>query len=645
MRTDYAILLLQMVEVKGKGIIKKISDANAKYEQKHGPLPLSNRTSEKKIDEMKKVQLDEKCLLYEVSRNTFHTIPTTLDRIKDTAYQRSSVTESLMTQDRDDNELSSEAHQLESQKVLFANLDRCVEKSIMSHKHVLQEFPLQSLKEFTRLCLTGVVLVFTSLNPSGTARLNTVEEMIPVPDENLEKSSTISNELDQSIRSINGAIGLGGKTSQKQSKVAFVNHNPFIQRHQQRLSTLNSNSLEIENIIPIIPVKQEEEEKKSEEDSEDEFILDDKQYEEKEQTTVDGDKSLHRPSLPIPVVQLLWHKIAEEYFLERESGINLELLLGFIQDLLVNDLAFLELIHSEYDDEDLQERQSSLEDQNAMSRVVSIEGNDEQNPKEQKSCPQLTDGGNLPSDENGPSVRCLRITHDIHMLYARNIARNDRSLLSFFKKEKLLKNICLSSKYSKLATLDENEKWNPEVALNFMMSVACSSCIDSCSNIGENKETMSAQEKLQYEYSLEMLPWHLMRSTHYNAVVDVLTSASFVKARCSFLDFEDAANLHINDAEELLYNIATILQAHPSEVIDLDMNEILVESYRLLAGILHHEDAQTTSDQARDVDDNLNPTSIYALKVSQALQALGDSLLRHDQQKGAIKFYYRALMR
>ena len=662
-----------MVEGTDESITDKKCEVDTKSEPKHDNFTLSNRTALEKtrINEVKKVQMDEKSILYEVDRNTIHTIPTSFDRIKDAPYQKSSVTASVMTQDKDDNELGSEVHVLQSHKALFANLDGSVEKSMMSHGEVFNDLPMSSLKDFTKICFTGVVIVFTSLNPS-VARLNT----IAVPDENLEISSTLSSELDHSIRSIKTVLERGDTTPHKNSTVP-LNHSPFLQRHQQRLSALKlsyidggtslepyhlddikSNNEQIESSTPMIPVS-EEEGGGSEEDSEDGFVFDDKSYEERRGVlVVDEDKPLHRPSLPVAVVQLLWKKIAEEYFYEqRESRKKIDFLLDFVQDILVNELAFLESICSDYDDQDSQQSQHLFEEQDLHSPIDDTEDGDKQNLDEQNNTPRLIEGDTgdekdcqgssprLPSKKNRPSVRCLRINHDIHLLYARYIARTDRSLLSILKKEKIFKNIAISPRYSKMTTLDENEDWNPEVALNSMMSVACFACVDSCSQILENKGTISPKEQLQYEYSLEMLPWHLMRSTHYNAVVDVLTSASFVKARCSFLDLEDVANLHINDAEELLYNIATILQTRPSEVIDLDMNEILAESYRLLGGILHHEDAKTVSNQGRDEDDNFKPTSRYVLKMSQALQALGDSLLRHDQQNEAIKFYYRALMR
>jgi tetratricopeptide (TPR) repeat protein len=143
-----------------------------------------------------------------------------------------------------------------------------------------------------------------------------------------------------------------------------------------------------------------------------------------------------------------------------------------------------------------------------------------------------------------------------------------------------------------------------------------------------------------------------MRALLYRDVVDLLTDYSFVKSRMSVLEFRRAAQMHVSDAEELYNCINTFVAKYPNVSIDVNVDQVLVESYKLVGSVMHSEDSNRWQDEdigEDDLDEKLDDESSSSItrvhSVSKALQALGDSLCRHNLKSEAMKFYYRAMLK
>jgi len=249
------------------------------------------------------------------------------------------------------------------------------------------------------------------------------------------------------------------------------------------------------------------------------------------------------------------------------------------------------------------------------------------------------------SDERVAAVstmECLKINHDLHLQYGLHISQNS-SLFSFFLKKSSGDQGCQRLKFS--YRIFDRENWNPENALNFILASSCLSCLHR----SRTMERMGEIVRMQYEYALEMLPWHLIRSMQYQTVASILSDISFVKGRLDNLDFADVASMHVADFEEFYDSVIGLMNECPSIVADIEVDKAMAECYGMLGSLIRSKEGprwqyEGKRDDVTDLeDDDVDLT--YVKSVAKSLQTLGDSLFRYKKESESMKHYYRSLVR
>jgi len=325
--------------------------------------------------------------------------------------------------------------------------------------------------------------------------------------------------------------------------------------------------------------------------------------------------SCQRPSVPLAVVYMLWSKLIATQLEERcqsknnnGSAVTDRMIIQIsdrVKDVLVQDMSLLQL---------------SL--------------------RESKSNKSNNIGG---SDQlEAPAIEFLKINHDLHLQYGLHISQNS-SLFSFFLKGNSSDQGCQRLKFS--YRIFDQENWNPEHALNFILSSSCLSCLYRARTI----DSMAEMERMQVEYAYEMLPWHLMRSMQYQTVANILSDVSFVKGRLDNMDFADAASMHVADFEEFYDSVIGLMNEYPSLVADIEVDKAMSECYGLLGSLIRSKDSsrwqyEDKSENESDLEDD-EIDLVHVKSVAKSLEALGDSLFRYKKEAESMKYYYRSLVR
>lgn len=278
-------------------------------------------------------------------------------------------------------------------------------------------------------------------------------------------------------------------------------------------------------------------------------------------------------------------------------------------------------------------------------------------------------------------IQCVKVNHNVHLLYGRHMAKKFTKAFTFRHKKH-----GPPTKHRYSTGCYDND---PEVAMNAVMAAACSTCIELANPIILQGKSLPPTLQLQYEYSLQMLPWHLMQALQYKYVVDVLTDENFVCRRIELMEFCAASSSHISDVEDL-FSRTTIVSAtaiHLEDTThlkfaDVNMTEVFLDSYRLFGDTIQVEEAkklkrpineeevgskenikeekaekeeeEEKKNDSRSVSDstttskkdNLDTSELkYILEISLALRSMGDSLFMHGLKNEAMAFFYRALIR
>ncbi len=562
-------------------------------------------------------------------------------------------------------------------QTLFNNLDRSFEKNLSVSTTESDSITIcrstQEIIEVIKMCFAAMAVVFSSHNPSVT----TMAANNGSHDNSFVNLAAASKDLDEcivekefTIHSMNASNNHSNNnesasTSSSPNTSGSKISSSMVSRHQNMFSSTqekscnnNSNSKDNDNktkmkISPSMasllsgisdenlgndPVGTN-----NNSDYDNESIPDTLLNENTSTEFIDNMEPVQRPSVPLTVVHMLWRQLIQcRFHMEKKSKVEKETdaIMKLVQFALVEELKLLEMV--EYLTP-LLENDSNADDSNEESAsTAKVEGNNDK-----------MEGNSSGNSENEDciAVECIQVNHDIHLQYGRYIAKNCTEFFPFYldKGSKKLKQ-------QLLRTYDE-ETWNPEEALNAVMAKSCLKFFKQYSSKYSNGEKASSTEQLQFEYSIEMLPWHLMRAMLYRDVVDLLTDYLFVKSRMNVLEFKSAAQMHIADAEELHSCINTLMAKYPHVKIDIDVGQMLVQSYRLVGGVIHCEDSSKWQDDEDEVEkeqeqevvermDDNSPSGLkYALSFSKALQALGDSLSRYNLKSEAMKFYYRAMLK
>ena len=502
---------------------------------------------------------------------------------------------------------------LKKHKALFDNLDRSFEKNLStSHDTLLHSITICSTKEMkdvTRMCFAATAVVFSSHNPSVTTM----------------RVSSSHEECDEILSDNESDVELPDSDSRTDDEISIT----MISRHQSDLSKDSSKrSNTFPHKIPKSPsassiLSHLSDEKIDYDDLGSSRSIDCPDTllnEDDSKGFVDNMEPIQRPSVPFIVVQILWKRLIECRFHDKDNAIlesEIKSIMKFVQVMLIEELGFFTLTQFQTD---LNNEQLVEQDENDESKS------------------EVTHKDFL-------TIDCIQVSHDINLQYGRYIAMKSTQLFPFYLDKGVKKKMHLIRTY-------EEESWNPEEALNTTMAMSCLNVFKSYSSKYTHVDKPTVEDQIQFEYSIEMLPWHLMRAFLYHDVVDILTDYSFIKSRMTELEPLNATQMHIADAEELHSSIDIFIAKNPNVVVDFDVSQILVESYRLVGGVIHSEDASRLHDDQieeqspilkLDNKDTLDASSFLPMSLS--LQALGDSLSRYNLKSEAMKFYYRAMLK
>uniref|UniRef100_A0A7S3PXG4 Uncharacterized protein n=1 Tax=Chaetoceros debilis TaxID=122233 RepID=A0A7S3PXG4_9STRA len=478
---------------------------------------------------------------------------------------------------------------------LFENLDRSFDKCLPPGEENIPQFSSLELKEIAQMCFSAMCVVFSSQNPSST---KFADESFSnyLSDESGEKSFILKGSNEKQARSVTK------KGNQYRSEI--------IERHQRRLAS--------EGFTGYVYGGDTSCSYSVNTDAMSSHAANSSVDDSYRTSTPDetGDTEQRGPMVPQAVVYMLWSKLILVRFHDRKGSKNkkddanilpdkcMPIILNCVKETLV-EMALLEACHQE--------------------------GTVKESP----------------ISEPIESIACLRTNHRIHLQYGLYMSQNYR-LYPFFLRSYQQDDIGKQRPKSPYHIFDE-ESWNPEHALNFIMAA---SCLSRVQQYKEKKNTvLKKYQKLQYEYSMEMLPWHLMRSLQYKVVAGILSDLSFVKGRIAILEFSDAAAMQVADLEELHDRISDLVTANPSLPIEMDLYQTITECYGMVGSLIRskdkfrkfYEEKDEQVKMPKELNDEVDLENV--LSVSIALQTLGDSLFRFNLHAESMKYYYRAMVR
>ncbi len=490
--------------------------------------------------------------------------------------------------------------------LLFDNLNHSFDKCLPTTEGDIPNFSSTELTEITKVCFSAMCVVFSSYNPS---KAKFSEGAL------FEESSVKNDDGTYLSKGTKSTIVLHETLLEKDS--SKIGSDIFM-RHQRRLAGhFESDIFGADNIARsqasrsangVISLNYDAVSSHASTVEESYHAS----------SPIDAVDSVQRPMVPLAVVYMLWSKLISVRFYEnvtcdrgekqndskeRFSKKSMKLILDYVRGNLV-EMSLLE------------------------------------------SCHQRISEGDNTRDDIASVTECLRINHDIHLLYGLHIAQ-DSDMFPFFLRGYQDEHV--SQRPKSPYHIFDDDTWNPEHALNFILASSCLSRVQSYTNKKDNE--LKIHQRLKYEYSVEMLPWHLMRSLQYNIVAGLLVDPSFVKARLAILDFTDAAAMQVADLEELYERVTALMAANPSLHIEIDLHQTITQCYGLLGSLIRSKDESRMYYDERDdgsklksnIDAKVDVQNV--LSVAKALEALGDSLFRYNLQSESMRYYYRAMVR
>lgn len=500
---------------------------------------------------------------------------------------------------------------LERHQILFDNLDRIFEKDLSESSHDMTICSVHELRDITKMCFAAMSVVFSSLNPSVTIVTNNDDLDDEIP--------TLSESKDD--------IQSPGSTHQESNSCTSVSSTEFgvssniISRHQSNLTphTNIPTSPSVASLLSGISdekLENDHQSNKQSKDSTETQSADDVVP----NLFINNMEPTQRPTVPLVVVHMLWKQLIKYRLFDRKSTTidkQVESIIKYVQKYLIQELGFLDCIEFSpmVPSSDSKEEPGAIQDENSSIQ------------------------------EDIPTISCIQVSHGINLQYGRYLAANCTQLFPFYLNENLKKKLHFPRIYCE-------ETWNAEEALNAAMAKLCLKVFrNHSSRFTDDDGKATLNNQLLLEYSLEMLPWHLMRAMLYRDVLDLLTDHTFVKCRMNVLDFRNAVQMHITDTEEIYNCIDAFIAKNRNVKVDIDLGAILLKSYKLVGGVLHREDPSKWLDEelretsAREIGDVDVLEVANLVAVSKVLQALGDSLSKHDMKSEAMKFYYKAMLK
>ena len=502
----------------------------------------------------------------------------------------------------------------EQNKLFFQNIDAAFGKCNISIDIVHDKQPIMDaneLKNICKMCFGAMCIVFSSHNPSMT-KIGSGSKRDRSPDDTLSGSE---NDSDDSFT--------------KHSKISSVYQNSLekdisktaiFMRQQRRLAGDDDISDSLHNIMIGFDHAGGSCGNSNLSGPSNGYTLMDEAVK-----TNDGVDSPHgfmqRPLVPLAVVYMLWSKLIATHLEERIEGkknddfvVNNRIVKEIadrIKDVLVQDMCLLHLSFQE-------------------SKIG------------KGACHDADFDNSDKIEANTSSMECLKINHDLHLQYGLHISQNS-SLFPFFLKKGPSDQGCQGLKFS--YRIFDHNNWNPEHALNFILASSCLKRVHR----SRTMEKMGGMVRMQYDYAVEMLPWHLMRSMQYQTVASILSDVSFVKGRLDNLDAADVASMHVADFEELYDSVLGWMIECPSLVADIEVDKAMAECYGMLGSLIRSKDSsrwqcEDKSEDESDIEDDAIDLTC-AKSVAKSLETLGDSLFRYKKEAESMKYYYRSLVR
>lgn len=220
----------------------------------------------------------------------------------------------------------------------------------------------------------------------------------------------------------------------------------------------------------------------------------------------------------------------------------------------------------------------------------------------------------------------LYINHDIHMLYGQ---ANALYRPEIFFDDSAAFNRYLYKNHTTMAA------WNPEIELNYEMADAC---LAAMSRKHSNSPIGGSPSDLEYVYSLEAVPIHLLRSGRYHEVGALLSKESYVRRKLRKLGSLEGAKSHIANVEEMNEMVA---RARNSTI---DMCSIFVASftamYDALTTATHQAALKASKSKSRRYEDRSRTLEI---QTAEAFYAMGKSLQENEFEDDAVDAYNHAM--
>lgn len=492
-------------------------------------------------------------------------------------------------------------------KAFFANIDSSFEDCAKEDNKKIQELDAIEIMNISKICFAAMCIVFSSHNPS-TTKISTDSES----SESSVKSSLSTNSDDDAL-----VKGSAMSSAYQSALERDTSRTAILAKHRRKMFADN---------FDLSATDAKARDKllgKTIDNSESHRSVDHASIgstDELKNSANSNSVLLQRPSVPLPVVYMLWSKLILTFLEDKNMNEGKDIvvpnklvtaLLDRVEEVLLTKTSLLQILPSKP-----KEKSTSLTSKDEFFQDI-VFGIDKESA-------------------------CLKISHDLHLQYGLYISQNTK-LFSFFFRGASNEQGCQRLQFS--YKIFDEDSWNPEQALNFVLA---SSCLSLIHNI-QKPSSLQIMEKTQREYAFEMLPWHLMRSMQYQTVTRLLCDVSFVKGRLDDLDFAEATEMHVADFEELYDSVISLQSDFPLLVEDINVEKSMTECYGLLGSLIRSKDSyrwQYEDDHFEHSDTPEDDVDLaYVKNVARSLQAVGDSLFRYKKEAESMKYYYRSLVR
>ena len=479
---------------------------------------------------------------------------------------------------------------------LWANLDRSIDTNVIASAPTSaeggrtldqQEKANQLLRRRVRMCFAAMTVVF------GGGKEEDPVDFDTNPSSDLNESFTSLAGDDVSVRS-----GMSGMTQLTSRSTATKKSRRS--RHRRHPSGSSQSTIESKKGGSNIPSKR-------------------------------------RPSIPVGVVRLLF-----AILIRRRGGLDLDD--DFTQAVVADNAS---AIDSEKRAQLAEARIDAIVDDvieamtSTLGLVDSISSYDADDPttsgRSEASDRRRNRRGSLATDSAAIASRasslasadsiCLFINHNIHMLYGQATAS--------YRPEIFFADTAAFHRFLYKNHTTGNNDWDPEVELNYEMADACLGCIrrkHSADPIG------APPNDLEYVYSLEAVPLHLLRCGRYHDLGILLSKESYVRRKLRKLGSIDGVKAHIADVSDMNEVMANVGNNY------MDMSAVFVASFTAMYEVL-----KTTTDQAKmkasksrsqRYQDRLLSLQIQS---AEAFHAMGVSLQEHGFEDDAVDAYSHAM--